>query len=184
MATCKKCGEFFQPTADEERLLAQHKMEEICMDCALLAEDGQEDDWKPPPLRVSREKTDGTKLYRAERFGPEGKLLCFLALPPKPLYPAHRSLRKPRPHNLHVTFFTEREQRLTTEPRVVVHTNLETFRKTGQPFWVRKIPDFWDPHSGVGHIQVPNESVIDVIEDEGERKILLRDGGFVRLLYK
>ena len=184
MATCKKCGEFFQPTKDEDRLLAQHKMEEVCMSCALLAENQFDDDWKPPPLRVPREKTDGTKLYRAERFGPHGELLCFLALPPKPLYPAHRSLRKPRLHNLHVMILTDEQERLMTEPRVVVHTNVENFERTGYSFWVRKIPDYWCPHSGVGRIEVPRENIVNVTEGKRKKEVHLKDGGFVRLLYK
>ena len=183
MADCIKCGEFFQPTADEERLLASHQMEEVCMKCAMAASEGTTTHQKPPPLRVQEGKYDGTKLFRAEWFDKDNKLLCFVATPPRPWVPLHRSLRKPRKGNIHVTIISGSDgSRATSEPRVVVHTNIASFERTRRSFWVSKVPDFWDPQTGIGRIEIPFDKVDHVSEDK--RSVHLKDGGIVVLTYK
>ena len=183
MANCKTCGEFFQPTTDEERLIATHLMPEICMLCAEKATQDHNKDWKPPSLFEPIGKFDGTKLHRADWFDKDEQRICFVARPPRPRLPRHRTLRKPRKGNIHVTIIGSSDAyRMTSEPRVIVHTNIATFMKSRQPFWVSKIPDFWDPHTGIGRIEIPLDKVDHVSDDE--REVHLKDGGVVRLIYK
>lgn len=184
MANCKKCGEFFQPTPDEERLIATHQIDEVCMPCAMAETVGKEDDYKPGPPRIPIGKYDGSKLHRAERFDKDGKLLCFVALPPKQLRPRHKSLRKPRRGIIHVSIISGNDAyRMSSQPQVVLHTNLESFRHSGQPLWFTKIPGFWDPHTGVARIEIPNADVDCIVGDAPEREVRMKDGSFIKLTY-
>ena len=182
---CKTCGEFFQPTSEEERMMAGKQIEEICMNCAMKKADAVKVDWKPEPLRIEEGRYDGTKLYRAEKFDKDGKLLCFLARPQRPLKARHRSLRKPRKGIIHVGIIGGDDgNRAASEPRVVVHTNIETFKKLRKPFWVTKVPGFWDPQTGVSRIEVPCNDVVEIVESKQEKRVVLKDGSSIRLLYK
>ncbi len=185
MADCKRCGEFFQATPDEERLIATHHIEEICMDCARAAAEDAGGDFKPEPLMIPEGKYDGTKLHRAEKFDKDGKLLCFLALPLRPLKPRHKSLRKPRKGIIHVGIISSNDMhRMSTQPRVILHTNIKNFRKTKKPLWISKIPGFWDAQTGVSRIEVQSDEVDCIVGDLPEKEIRLKDGGFIRLIYK
>lgn len=182
---CKTCGEFFQPTPDEERLIAMRHVEEVCLKCAMEQADNTETEWIPEPLRIPEGKYDGTKLWRAEKFDKAGKLLCFIARPPRPLKSRHESLRKPRKHILHVGIMGDSSRgQLASQPRVVMHTNVETFLDARKDLWISKIPGFWDPHSGVSRIEIPYQDVSEIVNGEQEKKIILKDGGVIRLVYK
>jgi len=72
-----------------------------------------------------------------------------------------------------------------TEPRVILHTNLATFRKTGRPLWFTKIPGYWCPYTGVARIEIPNNAVGETTYDETGATILnLNDGSHIRLTYR
>lgn len=185
MAHCIKCGEFFQPTADEDRLLATHQMEEICMACALEQSQDSGTDWKPSPMFVPAGKFDGTKLYRAEWLDKDEKLICFVAVPIERMVRAHGSLIKPRRGTIRVTIITSSDaHRMSSQPPVIVHTNVDSFERTRTPFWVSKTPSYWDPQTGVGRIEIPRINVDHVSEDVQKKEVHLKDGGVVYLTYK
>lgn len=186
---CKVCGEFFQPTPEEERLIATKQMEEVCLSCAMKQADAanaKDTDWKPEPLRVQPGRYDGTKLFRVEKIDKDGKLICFIAMPPKPLVPRHKSLRKPRKGVLHVGIISGGgdQQRATSQPRVVVHTNVDTFARTNSALWVSKVPGFWDAQTGVARIEIAKADIVSVEEHAGEKRVILKDGSVLRMRYE
>ena len=188
MSECLKCGEFFQPTPEEERLMASKQIEEICMACAIAESEKDADGQLPPPILgplVPQEKTDGTKLYRVEWFDHDGRLVSFVAIPPKPLIPRFRGRVHPKKRRLRVmTMGKDHGARMLTEPRVTLHTNLDNYEKLHQPFWARKIPDYWDPFTGVGSIEIPADEIMQIDREKQKTVVLLKNGGQVRLLYK
>jgi hypothetical protein len=190
MASCPKCNKFYQPTPEDEKLMTSGLMEELCMDCAISAarkRDAGLPPAVPPPLRETFGKTDGTKLARVERFDSGGLSKAFVALPLLPNKPISHTLRKERKGDLGVMIFSEGSSlsRMPNEPRVILHTNLTTFRETGHPLWFSKIPSYWCPFTGVPRIEVPNEDVVDVNTDDTGATILgLQDGGSLRLTYR
>lgn len=190
MPSCPKCGQFYQPTPEEERLIINKQMEPICMECAIRAsreKDAALAPAAPAPLRETYGKTDGTKLARVERFDSGGLSTTFVALPLLPPKPISHSIRKQKKDDLTVMVLTEGNplSRLPNEPRVVLHTNLNTFRETGAPLWFAKVPGYWCPFTGVARIEVPNGDVTEVSNDDTGATILkLKDGGHLRLTYR
>jgi len=187
MSNCKKCGEFFQPSPDEERMIATKRIEEICLKCAMLLADASNmyEDYKPPPMRIPIGKYDGTKLHRAIKFDSAGNPICFTALPAVPLKALHDSLRKPRKGVIHVGIISDSDsQRMTSQPNVILHTNIDSFISSRNAFWVKKVPDFWDRQTGVSRIEVPFKDVSEVTINPQEKDVMLKDGGLIKLIYK
>lgn len=190
MADCPKCGKFYQPTPEEERLIINGQMEPLCLACAVQESRKREEALPPsapPPLRETFGKSDGSKLARVERFNPKGQSVSFVALPPLPNKPVSHTLRKQKKGDLNVMVLSEGSSlaRLPTELGVILHTNMATFRKTGQPLWFAKIPGYWCPFTGVSRIEVPNDFVSETTDDTTGATILkLRDGGHLRLTYR
>lgn len=189
MATCPKCNEFYQPTPDEERLIANKQMEPMCIQCAIQGYREREKDLPaspPAPLRETMGKTDGTKLARVEKFDSDGRSLVFIALPPLPYKPISHTLRRRRAGDLGVLVFrgNTKTSRLATEPRITLHTNITTFRKSGQPLWFNKIPGFWCPATGAARIKVQGDDIIDADVSMGATALRLKNGGLLRLSYR
>jgi hypothetical protein len=194
MAVCPKCDGFYQPTPEEERLIASGQMEPLCMNCAVKNYREREKELPPSapmPLRETVGKTDGTKLSRVERFDAKGLSVTFTALPLLPTKSTPRILRKKKKgeDTQHVMILSNDagRTRATNEPRVVLHTNLSTYQESKSPLlWFSKIPSYWCPFTGVGRIEVPSEDVTDVRTDADGKvtELHLQDGGLLRLSYR
>jgi len=190
MAKCLVCGDTFHPTAEEERLIAARKMKSVCLQCARAAYDDADDGTLAPPLplREPLAKLDGTKLCRAELFDRDMRLVCFTATPMLETRARLNALKRDKPLDEieHVTTLgDDGRRRMPTEPRVVLHTNLETFQSTGADFWVKKLPMYWCPYTGVARIFVRHADVADVVRGDKDKgvEVVLRNGGRVRLSY-
>jgi hypothetical protein len=182
---CKKCGQFFQPSPEEEKLLTTGGLPVLCPACEKLrweAKKAPED--LAPVYPGVQYKGDGRELYRAARFDANGVELLFVALPPKPYKALAAPLRRPRKHDVHVFIMSERRSQLTTIPRTRIITNLTTFKEQKKPLKVIKIPDYWDPFTGVGAIEVKQEDIVEIERVERQTNIKLTDGGQVVLYYR
>lgn len=184
---CKKCGNFFQPSPEEERLIVAGHAEEVCLNCEkeawLEQEKDREDD--APPVMPGREYVgDGRELFRAEWFRSNGRSICFIALPLLPLRPKMSPLRRPRPHDIHVHVFSVQNRQFTSMPRTHVQSNWENFRETNRPFWVRKRPSFQDAFTGISDIEIPAKRILEVKKSGHQVRLDVDDGSYVILSYR
>ena len=192
MADCKACGKIYYPTAEEQMLIVSGDIEEICLECAMAQADDAaaavEDDWAPVSPLSPREKVGGfKKLYRVEHVDNEGRIDRFLSIQPRPLVPTYSMLRREKPYDLHVDVLGSKKgiYRGEHEPEVFVHTNIDTFTKTGQPFWAKKTPSFICPMTGVDVISVERQDILCLVnEAPGLRVVKLKNGEQVNLRYK
>ena len=182
---CKECGEFFQPPPEEEKLLTTGGLPVLCPECEKKrweAKKPVED--RAPVYPGTPYVGDGKELYRVSRFNSAGVELVFVALPPKPFKPVAAPLRKPKKHDIHVFVMSERRSQLTTIPRTRILTNLTTYEKQRKPLKFVKVPDYWDPFTGVGAIEVQRDEIENVEEEERQVTLKLKDGGRVVLYYR
>lgn len=191
-SSCEKCGELFVPTPDEEKLIAAGKIARVCLECLKKEYEGKQSEDKSGPPRAPDsldEKTDGTKLFRAERFDKDGKLIVFLALPRPEKIRVPKSLVRPKPNQLHVTMIPMGpgagvSDKPSHVPRTTLQTNLDAFRKRGTPFWVKKVPGFVCAETGTDRIEIPASEVLSILREEGKVSIHVSDGGMVYLHFK
>ena len=174
---CRKCSEEFSPTAEEERLILQGDLEPICDKCAPPPR-------APPPIYVPTDEKEKT-LWRADRTDTEGKIVAFMRTPKVIKRPTISPLVKPRADSLHVFVLSEGDPRhMSAAPRVILHTNIETFFSDKQNLWICKIPSSWDGQTGIARIEVKLEDVADIIKDESRTLVRCQDGSEVRLHYE
>lgn len=186
---CKRCKQFFQPTLDEEKLIVSGALEEICTPCATKEwVESVKNEALPAPMYPGMEyKGDGTQLYRADWFEPDGTHRAFIAMPPLPLRPALSPLRPSKTEDLRVSIMSGQgsSERGMNEPTLTITTNLERFREWDPPvLWVQKLPDFYDDFTGIGRIEVPAGDVIELKRTDRRIDIKLADGSSIRLLYR
>jgi len=185
---CKTCGNFFQPTPDEEKLIVTGGLDVLCNGCATA-------DWKersknkgvPAPIQpgTGYKHGDGTQLYHAEWLDAQGLRVAFVAMPPIPRRATSSPLRKERKQDIHVFVMTESTgQNRRSTPRTQLYTNLDTFRKLRQPLKIEKIPNYDDPYTGTSLLRFDPADVADIEREEGLVRIHLRDGGHVLLRYR
>ncbi len=160
----------------------------VCLNCAAAesrAREAEEEDdgWKPDYIGTEPLGT-GTELYRAEQFTKDGYMFRFVALPRKPFIRLVRPLRKRRVSDLHVGIIGDSVSLVTTIPQIRLHTNVDAYVERGMPFWVRKVPGFDDPITGTDSIEVQPDQIVSVEKVKYETTIHLKDGGWVRLLYR
>ena len=192
MADCKICGETFYPAASELLMINSGELEEICLACAMAQADdassASDGDWVPISPMKPREKVgDYSRLYRVEYMDKDGRTQRFIGTPPRPLVPTYPLLRRDKPYDLHVDVFGPKRglSRREHEPEVKVHTNIDSFSRTGQNFWAKKVPSFICPLTGVDVISVDRKDILCVVnEAPGLRVVKLKDGRCVNLRYK
>lgn len=182
---CKECGQFFQPPPEEEKLITTGGLPILCPDCERKRWQSKE----PPQARAPiypgiPYKGDGTELYRVSRFDEKGIELTFLALPQKPFKPVAASLRKPRKHDVHVFVMSERNSHPNTVPKTRILTNMDTYESRGQPLKITKVPDYWDPFTGVGSIEIQPDDIVGTSDEEKKKRVDLKDGGCVIFYYR
>ena len=175
---CRNCGTEFYPDPDTERLMMLGQIAMVCDVCARK-------NAPPPPMATPvLPAALGNELCRAEFYDAGGKLLRFIALPPKREWRRVRTLRKPRKSDVAVFVMTERASRQTSHPPIRISSNIETFERLQADFWVMKTPGFWDGFTGVSRIDVPFVEIIDVKRNGETTELFLRDGAKVRLRYR
>jgi hypothetical protein len=185
---CTKCDAFFQPAPEEEKLITTGGLPVLCLAC-------EKERWKAKapaeervPIFPGMEPVIGTgiELYRAARFSSNGVELLFVALPTKPRKETGSPFRKERPQEAgaHVFVMSESTGQLSTIPRVQLVTNLKTYTKYKSPLKITKIPDCWDPFTGVGDIVIDQEEIVTVSKKENIVQVDLKDGGWVHLYYR
>lgn len=185
---CEKCNEFFQPPPEEEKLITTGGLPVLCPECE--RQRWLEKDPAPPavPVYPGMEPvvSTGDELYRAARFSAEGVELLFVALPEKPRKASRTPLRKEREDEAgaHVFVMSERTGQLSNEPRVQLMTNLNTFVKFKSPLKISKLPDCWDPFTGVGDIEIAASEIVKIEKAGNIVRVDLTDGGWVNLYYR
>ena len=195
MPSCPVCGEFYQPTPEEERLIVAGDAPEMCMTCAIRVYKDSEKDMPlaaPAPLRETHGKTDGTKLARVEMFDAAGRSMFFAALPPLPPKETvatlikEKEVDKDREATSHVLILSETGPgRKSTEPRIILHSNVYTFSKSDKHLWFRKIPEFWCPYTGRSHIRISSADVKEICKvGDQTTSVSLNDGRVIRLYYR
>jgi hypothetical protein len=181
---CETCGRDFTPAPDEERLMMLGQMGQVCETCARI----QAPATAVAPAPLPTVNLEYAELFRADQFDKDNRLIRFVALPIKRKSIREMSregLRKPKKNQLHTFVMSERStQRRTTTPNVRLHTNLETFEEHHKAFWIRKLPSFWDPFTGVAEIEVPLNHIENVERQYDRVLIHLKDGGHIRLQYR
>lgn len=182
---CKECGQFFQPPPEEEKLITTGGLPILCPDCERKRWESK----KPPQDRAPiypgvPYKGDGTELYRVARFDERGIETTFLALPQRPFKAVAAPLRKVRKHDVHVFVMSERNSQLNTTPRTRILTNIDTYQKQNKPLKITKIPDYWDPFTGVGTIEVKQDDIVDIVDEDLKKRVNLKDGGCVVFYYR
>jgi hypothetical protein len=191
---CKKCGAVFTPSTEEEKMIASGNMDMVCLPCAMEEARTRDaaDTALPyasyvhlPPIK------DFRNLFRAEQVNADGSVRLFVATPPP--VPPPRGSAIYRPRKSQVQPFVMREQLVqpvTSQPRVRLKTNLDSFRKRKTSFWVKKYPSFQDAVTGTSHITINAELVCEeeitktLVPVGRQDTIPLSDGGEVRLFYR
>jgi hypothetical protein len=184
---CKACSEFFQPPPDEEKLIITGGLPVLCPACAKKDWESRRRPEDAAPVYPGTEYKHGagTQLYRADWFGPDGRLVAFIAMPPIPRRPVMAPLRKKKKMDQHVFVLTEMgNTRKRTTPRTQLHTNLENYVKLRQPLKIEKVPAYDDPFTGTSLLRFATASVADIEREEGLVRINLNDGGHVLLRYR
>ncbi len=179
MMLCSNCSEDYVPMPEEARLIRQGDLTPLCPKCAPVAP-------TPPPREKEEDAVEKIKvLWRAERITVDGKIGATMRLPKKIVRPVISPLRKPRADLLHVFVLTEGDhQSQSSAPRTILHTNLDTFIKNKQNFWVNKIPSYWDEQTGIARIEVKLSDILDVIREDELTRVRCVDGSEVRLHYR
>lgn len=135
---------------------------------------------------TNRYRGDGTQLFRADWIGPHGEVFLFVALPLIPIKQTNLSIRPNKLGRLHVMIMGDpdsRRQRTTTQPQVILHTNLPQFRGgDDNKLWVRKIPGFIDPQTGADNIEI-DRKFVEVIE-VAERLVTVKTRGKGEIILK
>lgn len=180
---CETCGREFTPAPDEERLMMLGQMGQVCETCARLQAPAS----AAAPAPLPTVNLEYAELFRADQFDKDNRLIRFVALPIKRKSIREMSregLRKPKKTRVHSFVMSERGTQLHTRPNIRLHTNLETFERLHNSFWIRKLPGFWDPFTGVSEIEVPCDH-IEKVERQPDRILIhLKDGGYIRLRYR
>lgn len=175
---CKSCGSEFLPDADVDRLMLLGQIAQVCDRCALATAPKT-----PTPLAVSP-KIGGNELCRVEIYCPAGKLLRFIALPPKPKSMRPHTLRKPKKSDIHVFIMSENSRLGSSHPPIRLSSNIDTFEKQETDFWALKTPGFWDGFTGVAKIDVCYSEIANVDRQSDVIELHLHDGGKVLLRYR
>lgn len=187
---CKVCGEFFQPSQDEEKLIVSGSVEEVCGPCAarLWKEKSDREFTETPIYPRAAVGGDGTTLCRAEWYTKTGKLISFVSLPPILSRYEVEPLHQKKVADIRVFVFgsnSRTQYRILSEPSVILHTNLDTFKDLGaETFWVRKRPDYCNAHTGVGSIEVDARRVKNIERKERLIEVTLTDGSCIRMFYR
>lgn len=175
---CRKCSSEYEPTPEEARLINQGDLSPLCPECAPTPR-------APPPLIEEPEDKATEVFWRAERTDANGNIIAAMRLPKKFVRPTVTPLVKPRKDLLHVFVLSESDPQFkSSSPRTILHTNLETFINDKQPFWVQKLPSYWDGPTGISRIEVPLEEVIDIIKENSLTRVQCQDGSEIRLYYR
>lgn len=182
---CKECGEFFQPSPEEEKLFTTGGLPVLCPDCERKRWEAK----KPPEDKIPvypgvRYVGDGRELCRAARFNSDGIETFFIALPLEPYKAVAATLRKPRKHDVGVFVFSERQNQLHTIPRTQLHTNIDTYIKQRKPLRIMKIPSYWDPFTGIGEIEIARKDIVRTEIKDRQVRVELKDGGCLILYYR
>lgn len=176
---CRNCSSEFTPPPEEARLIALGDLIPLCPKCVPAAA------LLPPKIEDPEADKVAQTLWRAERRDFAGKVVAFMRLPKITKPPIISPLVKPRSDQLHVFVMSEGNPSLkSSSPRVILHTNLETFMENKQNFWVKKLPSFWDGPTGVGHIEIKLEDVVDIIKEKNLVRVRCIDKSEVLLHYK
>lgn len=187
---CKLCGEFFQPSQDEEKMIVSGAVEEICGPCATKRWKEKSDrEFNAAPIYPhAAVGGDGTTLCRAEWYTKMGKLISFVSLPPVRSRRDVEPLRQKKVADLHVFVMSDenwQNDRMPSEPATILHTNLDTFRQVGErTFWVRKRPDACDAFTGVGSIEFDARRIKHIERKPRLVEITLTDDSCVRMFYR
>lgn len=175
---CRRCSKEYTPTPEEERLIRKNDLTPLCPECTPAPRIH-----KVPPASIEVEKAP--VLWRAERTDTDGKIVATMRIPKRVKRPNVTPLRKPRKDLLHVFVLSEgNPSRMLSSPRTILHTNLETFMKDKQNFWVQKIPSYWSGQTGIGRIEVKLGEIMDVIKEDSLTRVRCQDGSEVRLFYR
>jgi hypothetical protein len=189
---CTTCKEFFKPTPEEERLIAIGKLEMLCIKCAAAewTEKSRTQVLAPPIYpgvrqHTSTDKASGTHIRRVEWYHPDGKLILFISLPPRPIkHPVH--IISPRKVEMvHVTPMSNEAllntRRFPSNPSLHIRTNLES---PDQPmFWVRKTPGGCDDVTGMDGIELSRARIKNVERVDLTATITLDDQSYIRIFY-
>lgn len=181
---CEVCSQFFQPPPEEEKILTTGGLPILCNDCERKRWIDKEYPEGRQPVQPGTEHIgDGRELYRVVRYDRNGLEIAFLALPQKPLKPRASALRKPRKHDVHVFVMSERTLHQRTAPPVRLLTNIKAFRErwehwqgseqgmgggevpTDTPLTILKVPQYWDPYTGIGEIRIPPSEIVDITDN-------------------
>lgn len=182
---CDKCGEFFQPPPEEEKLITTGGVPALCTNCerARWAAKVVE---KPlaPMFPGMGHIGDGRELYRAAWFAVDGTEKLFVAIPEKPRKPDHAPLRRERLHDIRVIILSERSSSNVTIPVVKLQTNITNYEKLRQKLWIRKVPGYWDAFTGTDAINVNPANIANIEQSDQRIQVNLKDGEKVVLYYR
>jgi len=182
---CEKCNNFFQPPAEEEKLMTTGGLPALCLECEKARWAKKEIETPLAPLFPGTAYIgDGRELYRAIWFAENGTELIFVAIPEKPRKPDIAPLRKDRLHDVRVVILSERSNNDTTTPRVVLQTNIATYKQQNQNLWIRKVPGYWDAFTGTDEINITPDKIINVEQSDQRVNVNLKNGEKVTLYYR
>jgi len=176
---CVRCQKEFEPTPDVARLITTGRIEKLCDTCAR----GESGMFSSSGEVAEIKRSKHSVLHQVDRFNADGKHTGYIKLPPL----RKQNRRKPRPgrpgDNIRSYVMSESRQ-MSNVPALKIHTNLEDFRRRGEAFWVRKLPNSADPETGLGRFELPAGRI--TVEDDGGLEVWVRSEkhGSIRLLYR
>lgn len=183
MARCQECKNDFDVTAEEQRLIITKKMEELCMACAMKKYQSKEVEFVATAPMVPRPGSIPVGPKRVNWISSNGDLRAFMSIPPPKLYSAQMLYNLHKPGRLHAFVFMPAPTRMPSEPTLLIHTNIDRFRSRNENFWVKKVPEFYDPFTGVGNITIPFNQVTKVELSPEEKVVHVDDGSCVKVHY-
>jgi hypothetical protein len=183
MAFCKTCGQEFLTRPEEERLMVTGVIEQVCMACAMVGSNMNEEDPAKiplPPMWPRRKFRNGT-IIRVDLRNEAKEVMSFIALEPGPYFPKYRERKRPV-HRPKVQILGNPNS--TNEPAYVsIITNIINFEREDRDLFAMKVPSSWDPRSGIGEIRIARNLVTKVEHAENGVLATLKDGGSVAGYY-